>query len=79
MAIGRTDDHPLWRRPEPTDEDLAHQVEHMKRRSLLLDPRYPWDVNKDVLEPMYKTGRKFWALVLILGGLVLTWFITWGA
>ncbi len=62
----------------PEDEDLAHQAEHLKRRSLLLDPRSPWDVDKDVLEPMYRTGRKFWALVIVLGVLVLTWFVTWG-
>jgi Ni/Fe-hydrogenase subunit HybB-like protein len=77
MAATPTD-HPLWRRPKPDDEDLAHQVEHMKERSLLLDPRSPWDVDKDVLDPMYRTGWKFWLAVIVLGGLVLTWFVTWG-
>lgn len=77
MAVSHSD-HPVWQRPVPEDEDLAHQAEHLKRRSLLLDPRSPWDVDKDVLEPMYRTGRKFWALVIVLGVLVLTWFVTWG-
>jgi Ni/Fe-hydrogenase subunit HybB-like protein len=77
MAVSHSD-HPLWQRPMPEDEDLAHQAEHMKRRSLLLDPRSPWDVDKDVLEPMYRTGRKFWALVIVLGTVVLIGFATWG-
>jgi Ni/Fe-hydrogenase subunit HybB-like protein len=70
-------DQPLWRRPVPEGEDLAHQAEHIRRRHLLLDPRYPWDVDADVLDPMYRTGRTFWLLVVVLGGLVMMWFGTW--
>jgi Ni/Fe-hydrogenase subunit HybB-like protein len=70
-------DHPLWRRPPPADANLAHQVEHERRRHLLLDPRYPWDIDADVLNPMYQASRRFWILFVILGGLVIMWGITW--
>jgi Ni/Fe-hydrogenase subunit HybB-like protein len=72
------EDQPLWRRPIPEDEDLAHQAEHMRRKHLLLDPRGPWDLNNDVLTPMYHSGRIFWLLFVVLGGLVGMWMITWG-
>ena len=70
-------DRPLWRRPSPKDADLAHQVEHMRKRYLLLDPRFPWDVDADVLDPMYRAGVRFWLLTAILGGLVLMGLSTW--
>ena len=68
---------PEWRRPPPDDEDLAHQEEHMRRQHLLLDPRNPWDLDQDVLDPMYRTGRVFWLLVVVLAGLVSMWAVTW--
>ncbi|HKZ83296.1 MAG TPA: NrfD/PsrC family molybdoenzyme membrane anchor subunit [Anaerolineae bacterium] len=77
MSASNQVDQPLWRRPTPRDEDLAHQVEHMRQRHLLLDPRRPWDVDKDVLDPMYRTGRRFWMLFSILGGLVVMWGAIW--
>lgn len=76
MPESRTD-QPFWRRPPPKDEDLAHQVEHQRQRHLLLDPRYPWDIDADVLNPMYRTGRIFWLLLVVLAGLVIMWGITW--
>jgi molybdopterin-containing oxidoreductase family membrane subunit len=69
---------PFWRRPRPADEDLAHQEEHARQRHLLLDPRAPWDVDTDVLRPMYRTGPVFWILFLVLGGGVALLFGTWG-
>jgi hypothetical protein len=70
-------DQPFWRRPSPEEQDLAHQADHMRRRHLLLDPRFPWDVDADVLDPMYRTGRVFWLLTVVLGGLAAMWFATW--
>jgi molybdopterin-containing oxidoreductase family membrane subunit len=70
-------DVPIWRRPPPAGEDLAHQVEHEQRLHLLLDPRYPLDIDRRVLDPMYQTGRRFWVLLVILGGMVVMWGITW--
>jgi Ni/Fe-hydrogenase subunit HybB-like protein len=77
MSDARTE-QPVWRRVPPADEDLAHQEEHMRVQHLLLDPRYPWEIDADVLDPMYRTSRLFWLLVMVLGGLVLTWLVTWG-
>jgi Ni/Fe-hydrogenase subunit HybB-like protein len=71
------EDRPLWRRPPPEDQDTAHQVEHMRRRHLLLDPRYPWELDRDVLAPMYTTGTGFWLAFVILGGLVAMWGGMW--
>ncbi len=76
MSESKTD-NPLWRRPPPSDEDLAHQAEHERQRHLLLDPRYPLDIDKGVLDPMYRTGRRFWILFTILGGLLIMWGVTW--
>ena len=70
-------DIPIWRRPPPADTDLAHQIEHERRIHLLLDPRYPLDIDRDVLEPMYRTGWRFWFLLSVLGGLVIMWGVTW--
>ena len=70
-------DVPIWRRPPPKDQDLAHQIEHERRQHLLLDPRYPLDADRDVLDPMYRSGRRFWLLLVILGGLVIMWGVTW--
>jgi molybdopterin-containing oxidoreductase family membrane subunit len=49
----------------------------MRQQRLLLDPRHPWDVDADVLDPMYRTGVRFWIAFVILGGLVLIAGSTW--
>jgi molybdopterin-containing oxidoreductase family membrane subunit len=61
------------------DEDLAQQAEHLRRRHLLLDPKFPWEMNDDVLKPMYQTSRTFWVLFVALFGLVMMGVIAWGA
>lgn len=63
-------DRPIWRRPLPEDEDQAHQEEHQRRQHLLLDPRRPLESGRDVLDPMVRTGFRFWMLFVILAGLV---------
>ncbi|MEJ2349321.1 MAG: polysulfide reductase NrfD [Anaerolineales bacterium] len=70
-------DQPLWRRQMPKDVDLAHQVEHERHLHLLLDPRYPLDMDKNVLDPMYRTGVQFWIAFVILGGVVALYLGTW--
>jgi Ni/Fe-hydrogenase subunit HybB-like protein len=71
-------EQPVWHQPPLEDEDLIHQAEHLRRTKLLLDPRYPLDLNKDILNPMYHSGRLFWLLFVVLGGLVAMWMVTWG-
>jgi Ni/Fe-hydrogenase subunit HybB-like protein len=71
-------EQPVWHQPPLEDEDLVHQAEHLRRTKLLLDPRYPLDLNKDILNPMYHSGRFFWLLFVVLGGLVAMWMVTWG-
>ena len=68
---------PFWRRPVTEGGTLEHQAEHMRQQRLLLDPRHPWDVDADVLDPMYRTGVRFWIAFVILGGLVLIAGSTW--
>ncbi len=67
----------MWRRPMPQDEDLAHQAEHESTQHLLLDPRYPLNIDQDVLDPMYRTRRRFWVMFVILFGLVMMGGVTW--
>jgi len=76
-SSSRPHDHPIWRQPLPEDEELAHQVEHQRQRHLLLDPRYPLESGRMVLEPMYRTGRRFWLVFVILAGLVAMYGGTW--
>jgi Ni/Fe-hydrogenase subunit HybB-like protein len=70
-------EYPVWRRPVLEDEDLAEQAEHLRRRHLLLDPKFPWEMNDDVLQPMYRTSRTFWVLFVALAGLVMMGVVTW--
>ena len=72
-------EHPVWRRPLLEDEGLEEQAERLRRRHLLLDPRFPWEMNDDVLRPMYRTRPTFWVIFVALGGLVLMGAVTWGA
>ena len=72
-------EYPVWRRPLLEDEELAEQAEHFRRRHLLLDPKFPWEMNDDALQPMYRTGRTFWLLLVVLGGLVMMGAISWGS
>ncbi len=73
----RQHDRPIWRHPMPKDEDLAHQIEHEREQHLLLDPRYPLHIDEGVLDPMYRQGRLFWLVCVIVGGLVAAWGATW--
>jgi Ni/Fe-hydrogenase subunit HybB-like protein len=70
------DDRPFWRPPAGEGEE-QHRREHLQRRYLLLDPRKPWDVNADVLDPMMHGSRRFWLMVVVLGGLVMMGASTW--
>ena len=70
-------EYPVWRRPLLEDEDLEEQHERLRLRHLLLDPKFPWEMNDDVLKPMYRTGRVFWLLTVVLGGLVMMGAATW--
>ena len=70
-------EYPVWRRPMQEEEDLEEQAEHLRRRHLLLDPKFPWAMNDDALKPMYQTGLSFWVVVVALSGLVLMGAVTW--
>ena len=48
-ASAEPSEQAAWRQAPPDDPELAHQLEHERRKHLLLDPRYPLDMNKDVL------------------------------
>jgi len=78
MSESKPKDYPLWRRRMPKkDTDLAHQIEHERHQHLLLDPRYPLDIDKGVLDPMYRTSVRFWIYFTVLGGLVMMWMGVW--
>lgn len=77
LKMDRPRDYPIWRRPPPEDTELAHQVEHERRLHLLLDPRYPLDIDRGVLEPMFRHTWRFWIITAILAGLVLLFGVIW--
>ncbi|MCC6190676.1 MAG: polysulfide reductase NrfD [Anaerolineales bacterium] len=72
-----THDVPIWRRPPPEDTELSHQLEHERRQHLLLDPRYPLDIDGGVLKPMYRHTWRFWLVTALLAGLVLLFGAIW--
>jgi molybdopterin-containing oxidoreductase family membrane subunit len=45
---------------------------------LLLSERSSSEINQAVLEPMFRTGWRFWLLVVILSALVLWGLFAWG-
>lgn len=70
---------PIWQRINPQDEHLARQVEHARQEHLLLDPRYPLEMDRGVLDPMSRTGPRYWIFLVIFAGLVAMWGATWTA
>lgn len=68
----------FWHRNVQEDKDLEQQAERLRHEHLLLDPREPWDIDAKVLDPMGRTGRRFWLMLVVLGGLVIMWGVTWG-
>jgi Ni/Fe-hydrogenase subunit HybB-like protein len=56
---------------------LAEQMDLQRQAHLLLDPRPAAETSAAVLDPMDRTTRRFWVLLVILGGLVAMWGGTW--
>ena len=63
---------------QPQDETLTPEVEDQRRRHLVLDPRDPLETDRYVLDPLFRTRKRFWLAFVILGGLVILLFTTWG-
>lgn len=78
MLESRVDHGPYWDQPLPDDEALAHDIEHGRDEHLLLDAQPPAETNDLMLAKMNQTGIKFWLLLMLLGGMVLALFVTWG-
>ena len=55
--------------------EIAHQIvrveEEDHRKKLLLDPRPPEEMNRDILRAMTSTGLGYWLTVGVLATLVL--------
>ena len=79
MSVDRSQEephYPFWRRPAP-DADVASQEEHERQQHLLLDARYPLETDRAALDPMIRTGRRFWVMFVILAGLLALAGATW--
>lgn len=59
----------------PENEDLEVSDELQGR--LLLEKRSDEEINQAVLRPMFETGPRFWALVLLLGAIVAWGLYAW--
>lgn len=68
---------PFWEPPEFEEKELAEQQEHLRKEYLLLDPQYPGETSRYMMEPTYKTRRWFWILFVITGGMVTMMMGTW--
>jgi len=71
-------DRPIWAPEDIKDEELASQEKRLREKHLLLDPRFPPEANRYMLDPMYRTTRKFWILFAMLGGMAMIFMTTWG-
>lgn len=58
----------------PADAEIPPEFEER----LLLAEREDWEINEAVLQPMFRTGWKFWILVAILGAVILWGLYAWG-
>jgi Ni/Fe-hydrogenase subunit HybB-like protein len=59
------------------DEAMAKKLEHQREEHLLLDPHSAEEMNRAVLDPMYRTGRLFWLTFMLLGGMVVAYGAMW--
>lgn len=62
---------------QPQQEAHPDQMSEYDER-LLLAERKDWEINQAVLQPMFKTGPGFWALVAILSAIVIWGLYAWG-
>jgi Ni/Fe-hydrogenase subunit HybB-like protein len=62
---------------QPQQEAHPDQLSEYDER-LLLAERKDWEINQAVLQPMFKTGLGFWALVAILSAIVIWGIYAWG-
>jgi molybdopterin-containing oxidoreductase family membrane subunit len=53
------------------------EVSEEVRERLLLDERTDREINQAVLEPMFKTGRNFWLLVIVLVAIIAWGVFAW--
>jgi molybdopterin-containing oxidoreductase family membrane subunit len=58
-------------------EDQTAQAAEFDER-LLLAERQDWEINQAVLQPMFKTGPRFWIVVAVLAAIVLWGLYAWG-
>jgi Ni/Fe-hydrogenase subunit HybB-like protein len=63
--------------PLTPEDELTRQTEHARLNHLLHDPRSPQLLADTALDPMLRNSRGFWALSVVLFGLVLMWGGTW--
>jgi len=61
------------------DEALAGKIEHQRKEHLNLDPRPAEEMNQMVLDPMYRTSRLLWMTLMLTGGLVVAYGVTFSA
>jgi Ni/Fe-hydrogenase subunit HybB-like protein len=58
---------------QPSGAELAPEFEER----LLLAEREDWEINQAVLQPMFRTGWKFWVLVVVLVGVIIWGLYAW--
>jgi molybdopterin-containing oxidoreductase family membrane subunit len=58
----------------PSAAEIAPEFEER----LLLAEREDWEINQAVLQPMFRTGWKFWVLVAVLVGVIIWGLYAWG-
>lgn len=60
--------------PAEGDAELSDEI----KGRLLLEERTDREINEAVLRPMFQTGWRFWALVVVLGAVIVWGLFAWG-
>src|SRR5512137_444320 len=63
---------------EQSDEPVRTDTPPEFGERLLLAQREDEEINQAVLQPMFRTGKRFWAMVMILGAIVAWGLYAWG-
>lgn len=63
---------------EQSDEPVRADTPPEFGERLLLAQREDEEINQAVLQPMFRTGKRFWAMVMILGAIVAWGLYAWG-
>jgi len=77
MLQNKAEIGPYWQQEPPENERLAAQWDEARAEHLLMDARPPAELNQLMITTMQRTPLSFWLAVLVMGGFVTAFLVTW--